>query len=101
MQHQLTERRQYRRGMGGQPQQPQRHRRAAFDTVFQCGVHQPFVGKGQSMLHGAFGRCGGRILTVPQFQQMHAMARRQQLGGQTASQQCVGTGGILHPITDP
>lgn len=70
MQHQLAERRRYGRGVGRQPQQPQGNWAAGLGTVFQRMVHQPLIGKGQCVLAGPGGRRGGRILAVPQFQQV-------------------------------
>ena len=77
MQHQLTKSCRHRCGVCGQTQKPQRHRRATFDTVFQRGVHQALIGKGEGMLYSTGGRCGGQCLAVPQFQQIYAVPCRQ------------------------
>ena len=98
MQHQLPEGRRHRRGVCGQPQQPQRHRRAAFGTVFQGSVHQALIGKGQRMLQGTLRRGGGRMGAIPQFQQMDLVPLSHQFGSQAAPQQGVGTGRVFHPV---
>ena len=98
MQHQLAERRRYGRGVGRQPQQPQGHWAAGLGTVFQRMVHQPLIGKGQCVLAGPGGRRGGRILAVPQFQQVDLVPLGQKLRCQAAGQLCVGAGGVLYPI---
>ena len=97
-QHQLAERCRHSRGVGGQPGQPQRYRRAASAAVFQRLIHQALVGKGQQMLHDPFRRGRRGVQAVPQGQNVYGVVSGNQLFRQSEPHQGVGAGGVLHPV---